>query len=224
MIDAILQLCSHCFSLLWNEVSNFMVKYALNIQNIIFVTVPFHKSVWLSSVGLFTFVCLFVFVLWGQYCIYKKGDCPKGFSEGYIFFDDENHKNINDKGGELPDGEYNKDTNISYCCRTDGDKLKPITLPVMSPFYLMAYNTSECQRVKGALATEEFIRYHNQYTDNKDSMNGTHPYEEGKENITITYCYYERKYSQRSKTGNLECILTACSITNKNYIYPTFEK
>ena len=111
---------------------------------------------------------------------------------------------MNKKGGTLPDGVYNKDTNISYCCRTDGDKLKPISLPVMSPFYLMAYNTSECQRVKGALATEEFIRHNNQDTDNKDSMNGTHPFEEGKKNITIMYCYYEGKYSQRSKTGKLE--------------------
>lgn len=94
----------------------------------------------------------------------------------------------------------------------------------MSPFYLMAYNTSECQRVKGALATEEFIRYDNQDTDNKDSMNGTHPYEKGKENVTIMYCYYERKYNQRSKTGKLECILNACSITNRNHIYPAFDK
>ena len=111
---------------------------------------------------------------------------------------------MNKKGGTLPDGVYNKDTNISYCCRTDGDKLKPISLPVMSPFYLMAYNTSECQRVKGALATEEFIRHDSEDTDNKDSMNETHPFEEGKQTIMIMYCYYEGKYSQRAKTGKLE--------------------
>jgi len=148
-------------------------------------------------------VLIFGLCLLGQYCIYKKDKCPKGLSEGYIYFDDENHKNINKKGGTLPDGEYNKDTKIFYCCRTDGDILKPITLPVMSPFYLMAYNTSECQRVKGALATEEFIRHDTEDTNNQDSMNGTHPFEEGKKNITIMYCYYEGKYNQRSRTGKL---------------------
>jgi len=66
----------------------------------------------------------------------------------------------------------------------------------MSPFYLMAYNTSECQRVKGALATEEFIRHNNENTNNKDSMSGTHPFEKGKSNVTIMYCYYEGKYNQ----------------------------
>ena len=94
-------------------------------------------------------------------------------------------------GGTLPDGVYNKDTKIFYCCRTDGNILEPITLPVMSPFYLMAYNTSECQRVKGTLATEEFIEHDTKDTKNKDSMNGTHPFEQGKKNITIMYCYYE---------------------------------
>ena len=132
----------------------------------------------------------------GQYCIYKKAACPKGLSEGYIFFDDENHKNQNKMGGTLPDGIYNKDTNISYCCRTDGDKFKPITLPVKNPFYLLAYNTSECQKVNGAIATKEYIRYHNQDTDNRDEMHGTYPRVQGKVNMTIAYCYYQGQYSQ----------------------------
>ena len=213
MINAILQLRStvslsferawqFCGKIFFDCITNHFRKLSIST-----------KAFDYRAIGLFTF-----FFLWGQYCIYKKGNCPEGLSEGYIFFDDENHKNINEKGGTLPDGVYNKDTNISYCCRTDGDKLKPISLPVMSPFYLMAYNTSECQRVKGALAKEEFIRHNNQDTDNKDSMNGTHPFEEGKKNITIMYCYYKGKYSQRSKTGKLEW--NAYSITNRNHIYP----
>lgn len=127
----------------------------------------------------------------GQYCIYKKGACPKGLSEGYIFFDDENHKNQNKMGGTLPDGIYNKDTNISYCCRTDGDKLKPITLPVNNPFYLLAYNTAECQQVNGAITTKEFIRYDNEDSNNTDEMNGAYPCVKGRKNLTITYCYYQ---------------------------------
>lgn len=142
--------------------------------------------------------CL-IFIL-GQYCIYKQDACPKGLTEGYIFFDDENHKNVNKVGGTLPDGVYDKDTKIFYCCRTDGNKLEPISLPVMSPFYLMAYNTSECQRVKGALATKEYIRHDNEDTKNKDAMNGTHPFEQGKANITIMYCYYEGKHCDKKNT------------------------
>lgn len=127
----------------------------------------------------------------GQYCIYKKENCPKGLTEGYIFFDDENFKNQNEMGGTLPDGVYNEDTKLSYCCRTDGNKTAPITLPVMTPFYLMAFNSSECQQVEGALASKESIRFDNEDTNNKDAFNGTHAYEKEGAGLTITYCYYE---------------------------------
>lgn len=127
----------------------------------------------------------------GQYCIYKKGECPAGLTHGYISFDDENHKNINKKGGTLPDGEYNKDTKIFFCCRTDGDKKKPMVLPLGTPFYLMAFKSSECQQVEGALATQEYIQFDDEDEFNKDSSNGTHAYEKGKVNLTISYCYYE---------------------------------
>ena len=99
-------------------------------------------------------------------------------------------------GGTLPDGIYNKDTNISYCCRTDGDKLEPVTLPVSNPFYLLAYNTSECQQVNGAIATKEFIRYDTEDgAHNRDQVNGAYPCAEGM-NLTITYCYYQGLYLQ----------------------------
>ena len=99
-------------------------------------------------------------------------------------------------GGTLPDGIYNKDTNISYCCRTDGDKLEPVTLPVSNPFYLLAFNTSECQQVNGAIATKEFIRYDTEDdVHNRDQVNGAYPCVKGK-NLTITYCYYQGLYLQ----------------------------
>lgn len=94
-------------------------------------------------------------------------------------------------GGTLPDGVYNEDTKLSYCCRTDGNKTAPITLPVMTPFYLMAFNSSECQQVEGALASKESIRFDNEDTNNKDAFNGTHAYEKEGAGLTITYCYYE---------------------------------
>jgi len=130
----------------------------------------------------------------GQYCIYKKGNCPKGLEEGYIHWHDETYKNINEKGGTLPDGIYDEDTRINYCCRTDGDKFNPMPLPLISSFYLMAYNSPECQRVQGAISTEEYIRYHTEDVSNKDRENGSHPYGGGINNHNISYCYYESKF------------------------------
>ena len=129
----------------------------------------------------------------GQYCIFKKGDCPKGLKKGSVFWDDENGKNINKKGGTLPDGIYDKDTLVYYCCRTDGDKYTPISLPVISPFYLKAFNTSECQRVEGAIATKEFIRFDTEDSGNKDRQNGSYPYGAGIANHLLFYCYYESR-------------------------------
>ncbi|XP_078363220.1 uncharacterized protein LOC144647310 [Oculina patagonica] len=130
----------------------------------------------------------------GQYCIYKKGDCPKLLNEGLIFWDDEDSNNQNTVGGTLPDGIYNHDTSISFCCRTDGDKSDPMVLPVSKPFYLLAYGSSECQQVKEAFVTEEFIQYDNEDTNNKDTWSGAHPNIRDGDATTsriITYCYYQ---------------------------------
>ena len=132
----------------------------------------------------------------GQYCIYKKGDCPQELSEGFILWDDENDNNRNSIGGTLPDGIYNHDTNISFCCRTDGTKSDAMLLPVNKPFYLLAYDSSECQRVEGALVTEELIQFDNEDTDNIDDWGGTHPFITDGTSTTsrkITYCYYQSK-------------------------------
>ena len=132
----------------------------------------------------------------GQFCIYKKGDCPKQLSEGFIYWDDEDSNNRNSIEGTLPDGIYNHDTKIFFCCRTDGNKSDPIILPVSKPFYLLAYGSSECQQVKGALVTEEFIQYDTEDGNNIDAWGGTHPnVSPGTEStsLVITYCYYDIK-------------------------------
>ena len=134
----------------------------------------------------------------GQFCIYKKGDCPKQLSEGFIYWDDEDSNNRNSIEGTLPDGIYNHDTKIFFCCRTDGNKSDPIILPVSKPFYLLAYGSSECQQVKGALVTEEFIQYDTEDdSSNKDAWGGTHPNVShevpGSSTLVITYCYYDSK-------------------------------
>ncbi|CAL4063139.1 unnamed protein product, partial [Meganyctiphanes norvegica] len=44
----------------------------------------------------------------GDYCIYKYGSCPPGFSDGSIYLDDEDSDNANKKSGSLPDGDYGR--------------------------------------------------------------------------------------------------------------------
>lgn len=40
-----------------------------------------------------------------------------GFNSGSIYWDDEDTSTDNAHGGALPDGSYNDDTRIDYCCR-----------------------------------------------------------------------------------------------------------
>lgn len=69
-----------------------------------------------------------------------------------------------------------------------------MALPLISPFYLKAYNSSECQRVQGAIATHEYIRYDTEDDSNIDKENGSHPYGGGLNNHNISYCYYKSKF------------------------------
>jgi len=48
--------------------------------------------------------------------------------------------------GVLPDGRYNKNTRIEYCCRKDGAAERPIQLPSSAPFYLYKHGDI-CQEV-----------------------------------------------------------------------------
>ena len=60
------------------------------------------------------------------------------------------------------------------------------------PFYLLAYGSSECQKVEGALGTEEYIQYDNENSNNYDKLEGSHPFMVYSDDhkMRITYCYY----------------------------------
>lgn len=133
----------------------------------------------------------------GKYCIYKKGgECPDGLTEGYIKWDDE-HRRLdkpNKRFGIVPDGDYaEKYTVINYCCQTKGDVLKPIDLPNMKPFYLLAYGGPQCQHVAGTRTTLEFIKFDDNDHGSQSGFGGSHPYgpEEDLFNTKVYYCYYE---------------------------------
>jgi len=69
---------------------------------------------------------------------------------GWIRWDDENTKIDfpNSLGGDLPDGIYGQNTLIYFCCSISGRKSVDISLPYKTPFYLIAYGSSECQQVR----------------------------------------------------------------------------
>eukprot|EP00794_Sanderia_malayensis_P012753 gene12753-14060_t len=135
----------------------------------------------------------------GQYCIYKYGyACPEGLVEGWVFWDDENDEMIdasNLYGGYVPSGIYEADTLIYTCCRIDGDKNIPISLPTAIPFYLLAYGSADCQKVIGATSTQEFVKWDDEDKGNRNDNSRVVPFDVKKNrwNTKIYYCYYQFK-------------------------------
>ncbi|XP_048731680.1 uncharacterized protein LOC125657180 isoform X2 [Ostrea edulis] len=129
----------------------------------------------------------------GNYCILKHGNtCPPGaFRSGSVHWDDEDSRNKNSQGGELPSGDFGRNTRIDYCCRNDGSYSTEIRLPKSKPFYLLRY-TSYCQRVEGMYMREETVYTDDEDHDNKNSVSGSHPYgpANGQRNYKLFYCYY----------------------------------
>lgn len=133
----------------------------------------------------------------GQYCIYKYGsECPEGLHEGWVFWDDENIEELdggNMVQGVVPEGVYEKDTLIYFCCNNKGIKSKPIELPLNNQFYLLAYRSAECQQVKGAKVTSEFVQWDDEDRGNTNAHSKFVPYgvELDSWNTRIFYCYYD---------------------------------
>ena len=145
-------------------------------------------------------------------CIHHCDDCPKaitifgiihlrniflfcfaGFSSGSLFWDDEDSRNSNAVSGTVPTGDYYHDTRIHYCCRSDGSHNTEIILPIQKPFYLFRYS-SRCQRVKYMEVIEEFFRWDDEDSRNRNSKSGSHPYDDGgSENHRLHYCYYVKR-------------------------------
>ncbi|XP_078616292.1 uncharacterized protein LOC144884710 [Branchiostoma floridae x Branchiostoma japonicum] len=126
----------------------------------------------------------------GSYCIFKKGGCPSGFQNGEVFWDDEDDDNRNRVSGQLPHGQYNRNTLIRYCCRNDGSSNTYISLPNRSPFYLFRYRQG-CQKVAGMNVREEYFRWDDEDDDNANRLQGAHPYDDGgSSNHRLHYCYY----------------------------------
>ncbi|KAK6173923.1 hypothetical protein SNE40_017295 [Patella caerulea] len=131
----------------------------------------------------------------GDYCILKYGDCPGGFQTGSILWDDENKDNHDSSTGSLPDGKYDTDTRIDFCCRNDAVPTGAISLPIDKPFILFRY-TRACQQVKGMTVTEEFIRWDDYPIRNHDKNTEAHPFDDGGDHQhKLHFCYYAKSGS-----------------------------
>merc|ERR1711962_254194 len=107
----------------------------------------------------------------GDYCVYKYAgeDCPSGFTNGSITWDDVDFYIHDANHGMLPDGIFGdensddgSDTTYIYCCRNDGSPDHEITLPTTRPFYLFRHSNS-CQKVSGMTSSEEWIYFYTYY-------------------------------------------------------------
>ena len=128
----------------------------------------------------------------GSYCVYRKNQCPSGMKKGSIKWDDEDSNNDNKKSGILPDGTFDQDTIIEYCCQDQGVWTNSIELPVDKPFYLLPHASINCQRVKGAINTLDYITYDTEEENNHDDFTPSHAFTvNGKGLPKIYYCYYE---------------------------------
>lgn len=128
----------------------------------------------------------------GQYCIARRGgSCPSGFANGDIYWDDEDSRNANHISGHVPDGVYNSNTRIYYCCRRDGSRANPILLPTSTRFILYQHHSRGCQAVSGMRATEIHVRFDDEDSRNRNTCGGAHPYDTGCSNNHMIYlCYY----------------------------------
>lgn len=92
----------------------------------------------------------------GRYCMYQMdGVCPTGFSSGYIQYDD--MQNPSNFSGILPDGQFESDSRFYFCCRDDGSRDNPISLPSGEPFNVFP-SSRYCQEVAGMTSDRQFVR------------------------------------------------------------------
>ncbi len=136
----------------------------------------------------------------GRYCIARKGKfCPlENFNEGSITWNDKKtsftRRSKNSVWGILPEGVYDKDTKIEFCCRNDGRPSDPILLPIVDPFVLYRYGGT-CQSVNMTTVTEHFIQFDdNSIAFSKNECTGAHPDDDDcKNRHKLHYCYYRKK-------------------------------
>ena len=99
--------------------------------------------------------------------------------------------NKNEHEGVLPDGVFDKNTKIFFCCRSDGRSNTPIKMPDDTPFVLYRYR-GQCQTVANMKLKEDFIEWNNEFLwFNSDEKSGFYPDDDGGSmKHRLHYCHY----------------------------------
>ena len=134
----------------------------------------------------------------GSYCIARKGNlCPIHFVEGSITWNDKKsffrRKSQNKLWGVLPDGKYDKNTMINFCCRNDAPLSTPMMLPIDKPFVLYRYGGT-CQSVAGTKVQDEFVKFNSpSRVRSRNKCTGSYPDDDScNERHILHFCYYSR--------------------------------
>ena len=132
----------------------------------------------------------------GNYCIFRKGGfCPPRFMEGSIHWDDKDRGNTNSAEGTLPDGRYDHNTQIYFCCRHDGPRMLT-GLPRCSSLILMKFDT--CPTVSGYLGPfEQYIDWNTEDLFNNDRAIQAYPdgFSQHPSGTKLEFCTYISSYS-----------------------------
>lgn len=125
----------------------------------------------------------------GKYCVFMKGEtCPPNFQVGWVYWDEDG--DANGIYGEVPNGQYEGNTKIYYCCRDDGYASNELYLPTDKPFYLFP-TSHQCQAVNGMEIIYESFQWDDEDWFNGNDQGGFHPYvEEDSDNTIMYFCYY----------------------------------
>lgn len=137
----------------------------------------------------------------GSYCIRKKTKCPVGFTDHSVFWDDEDFTSKSSIEGTVPDGVYNRNTLIYYCCRSDAHPTNAIYLPTRMAFYLIRNHQDGCQKVDGMKVTEDILLINSGMASTQPKNEGEGPYLTVKDiqdcnfnpgqELSIHYCLYK---------------------------------
>lgn len=101
----------------------------------------------------------------------------------------EDSSNRNTRSGAMPDGQYDKDTIISFCCRRDRFATNAIILPTNSPFILFKKGF-QCQYVKDMHMRDEFFRWDTEDDDTNNIFRGSIPTGQVNKDVILNYNYY----------------------------------
>ncbi|GFR96298.1 metalloendopeptidase [Elysia marginata] len=129
-------------------------------------------------------------------CLYRRGgECPDGFTEGFVQYNDlPTEVSPNTKSGELPDGVFDDNTKLEYCCANTGFSRDKLHLPSRKPFVLIKRRGKDCQKVQGMHIEVNTLRIGNANDGETALVGGDHPmYKKDKktQGYWTAYCNYK---------------------------------